>query len=64
MTYMYSDPTEQILIQTLFLQSTKLCYGMGFLHQKKTCPTLPSTGPIFAGKGTGHFSSSGEQIRS
>ena len=40
MIYMYLDPPY---------------YGMGFLHQKKTCPTLPSTGPIFAGKGTGHF---------
>ena len=49
MTHMYLDPPY---------------YGTGFLHQKKTCPTLPSTGPIFAGKGTGHFSSSGEQIRS
>lgn len=49
MTYMYLDPPY---------------HGMGFLHHKKTCPTLPSTGPIFSGKGTGHFSSSGEQIRS
>lgn len=35
MTYVYLDPPEKILIQTLFLQSTKLFYEMGFLHQKR-----------------------------